>query len=436
MNDTLSLQLDHLRWLESAYGEVMDNVGYDAVLIFSGRSHAHFGDDQHPAFTAFGHFLHWVPLPDMQSSWLVVQPGLSLRLQVHAPADFWHLPLRLPEEPWAECFHVEYVCDDRPPRLPEGRVAVIGEVSAELAATLAADLNPDPLCLALDELRVCKSAYEIACLRHANRQALRGHDAARLAFLDGDDELSIHLAYLVAVRQREATLPYQSIVGINEHAGVLHYQHYASEAAAKRHAMLIDAGYRFRGYGADISRTWTGPDAVAPFAVLVEELERIKYRLIALLRPGLSFVEVHDRMHAMLGELLVDQGLVHCSAEAAVSQGITRAFCPHGVGHLLGLQVHDVAGRRHANGTPLPPPSLSPALRLTRELDAEMVVTVEPGLYFIPMLLEPLRDGNAGKSIDWTLVERLIPHGGIRTEDNIRITPQRPDNLTALPGDG
>ncbi len=136
-------------------------------------------------------------------------------------------------------------------------------------------------------------------------------------------------------------------------------------------------------------------------------------------------------MHRLLGELLVESELVSGSAEAAVEGGITRAFCPHGLGHSLGVQVHDVAGRTTRDGTPLPPPIQHPALRLTRELEAGMVVTIEPGLYIIPMLLEPLEADPTGRHVNCALVERLAPHGGIRLEDNVAVTTDTARNLTA-----
>ena len=114
--------------------------------------------------------------------------------------------------------------------------------------------------------------------------------------------------------------------------------------------------------------------------------------------------------------------------EQAVAEGVTRAFCPHGLGHSLGLQVHDVAGLRHPDGTPAPAPEQHPALRLTRTLRPGMVVTIEPGLYFINMLLAPLR--NTDLPINWRLVDQLFVCGGIRIEDNVAVTESGFANLT------
>lgn len=425
-----TLQRRHLASLQRAYDKVLTRLGLDGVLLYSGHPRRHFADDQEASFAAYGHFMHWTGQADLARSWLLIQPGQRPRLRVHAPADFWHLPARLPDEPWVEAFAIEMARGDAPPTLPAGRFAVLGDVSAVLAEALGADRNPAALVAALDECRVRKSDYEIACLGEANRQAMAGHRAARETFLAGGAELDIQLAYLGASRQRETALPYASIVGLNAHGGVLHYQHYDSVPPAKRRSLLLDGGHRSRGYCADITRTWAGPDALPAFAALIEGVTTLQRRLIGELAPGVDYVELHRRMHRGLGELLADQGLVHCTPEAAVAQGITRAFCPHGLGHTLGLQVHDVAGRVGGAGRPLPPPEADPALRLTRELEAGMVVTMEPGLYVIPMLLTPLKEGSAGRDIDWPLVDRLADHGGIRIEDNLVITPTGHDNLT------
>ncbi|TFH86128.1 Xaa-Pro dipeptidase [Billgrantia azerbaijanica] len=428
--DLAALQARHLDTLEAAYATTLSHHGFDGVLLYSGHPHRHFADDQEASFATHAHFLHWVPMPGLAHSWLLIQPGKPPRLYFHAPDDFWHLPAGLPDEAWVSRFAVEQGRFEQPPALPGGRFAVLGEVAPDLAASLEAELNPPALTAALDEGRVRKSDYEVACLREANRHAMAGHRAARDAFLAGGAELDVQLAYLGASRQRESALPYGNIVGLNAHGGVLHYQHYDTAAPARRHSLLVDAGHRYRGYCADITRSWAGRDADPLFAPLVDGVTRLQRRLIDALAPGVDFVALHARMHRELGALLVEHGLVTASAEAAVAGGITRAFCPHGLGHLLGLQVHDVGGRRATDGSPLPPPQTDPMLRLTRELEAGMVVTIEPGLYVIPLLLAPLRASSAASDVDWAKVERLAPHGGIRIEDDVWITRHGADNLT------
>lgn len=432
MTDALAhLQRRHLEELERRYATTLAALGYDGVLIHSGQPALHFGDDQHASFCSFGHFQHWTGQAGLAHSWLLIRPGQRPVCFFHAPDDFWHLPPRLPDQAWTEHFEVVTGCHETPPPLGSGRFAVIGDVSEGDAKAIAAERNPPALLAALDEGRVRKSEYELACLSEANRMAMRGHRAARDVFLAGSSELDIQLAYLQASRQRESELPYGNIVGLGAHAAVLHYQHCENQPPHRRHSLLMDAGHRHRGYCADITRTWSGPDGDPLFATLIEHVHEIERELASAVAPGVDFIELHERMHCLLGVLLAESELVTCSAEAAVEAGITRAFCPHGLGHLLGVQVHDVAGRTARDGTPLPPPPQHPVLRLTRELEAGMVVTIEPGLYFIPMLLEPLEADPAGRNVNWPQVERLAPHGGIRIEDNVAVMADSPRNLTA-----
>ncbi|HEX6929315.1 MAG TPA: M24 family metallopeptidase, partial [Gammaproteobacteria bacterium] len=110
---------------------------------------------------------------------------------------------------------------------------------------------------------------------------------------------------------------------------------------------------------------------------------------------------------------------------------VTRAFYPHGVGHYLGAQVHDVGGKiADAKGKAIPQPEDQPFLRLLREMDVDQVFTVEPGLYFIDSLLNGLRGSAAEKSVNWKRVDDFRPYGGIRIEDNVRVTKDGHENLT------
>ncbi|APX93083.1 Xaa-Pro dipeptidase [Halomonas sp. 1513] len=427
-----ALHLAHLDTLQQAYAERLEEAGVDALWIYSGAPRLHYGDDQAPTFRAYGHFVHWAPLPELSHSWLLIRPGHPPLLQIHAPADFWHLPAQRPEAAWCEAFEIRLCDDATPPGCVATRRAVIGDLDAEQAQAMGATLNPPALLDALDRGRLHKTPHELACLLDANRAALAGHAAAQHAFEAGAGELDIHLAYLAASRQRESSLPYASIVGLNQHAGVLHYQHYDPRTPSQRHALLVDAGHRELGYCADITRTWAGPDAPGLFVSLLEAMQSLQRELISACAPGVTFVALHQHMHHALAAVLIEHGVIRCSAEAAVHDGITRAFCPHGLGHSLGLQVHDVGGKQDDGGQPLAPPSSDPALRLTRTLTPNMVVTIEPGCYVIPMLLEPLRGGRLAQQIEWPLVEQLAPCGGIRLEDNIAITDSGQRNLTQL----
>lgn len=123
------------------------------------------------------------------------------------------------------------------------------------------------------------------------------------------------------------------------------------------------------------------------------------------------------------------------SAEDAVEKGIVSTFFPHGIGHMLGLQVHDVAGHvADDRGTPRPAPEQHPFLRCTRTIEANHVYTIEPGLYFIDSLLADLKASMNSKYINWNVVDMLRPFGGIRVEDDVIVHRTRNENMTREAG--
>lgn len=421
--ELLMLQIDHLKQLQSRYEKVLQAQGYSGLLISSGAAPYRYGDDQPWHFQGFGPFLHWTGLTGFEHAWLLIRPGCKPLLSLHQPVDFWHASLELAREPWLQEVTLQFSEHTEAPALDNaGQLAVLGDPS--LLNNVPGQHNPAALWEALDETRVHKTDYEIACLAKANELALAGHKAARDAFLAGGSEFDINLAYQRATRQREADAPYPSIIGVNEHAGTLHYQYYDTAVPDRSRSLLIDAGVRYRGYCSDITRT-TPAAGETRFASLVKGLETLQLRLCDLLAPGVAYLDIHRKTHLGIAALLSASGLVHgLSEEDMVSRGVTRAFFPHGIGHFLGVQVHDVAGK------PVPPPADAPFLRLTRTLEPGMVVTIEPGLYFIPSLLEPLLAGPLGRYVDHALIDELKGCGGIRIEDNVLVTASGCKNLT------
>ncbi|WP_375176633.1 Xaa-Pro dipeptidase [Marinobacter mobilis] len=425
VNDDLldQLQCGHLAELQARYESVLASHGYDAVLISSGAAPLRFADDQGYHFQGYGPFVHWTGLVGAEHAWLLIRPERKPLLQLHTPVDFWHATAELPQAAWVTAVELAGSADGVPPLTAGcGRLAVLGDPA--LLQAVAGDHNPPALVADIEATRVHKTDYEIACLAEANARAAPGHRAARQVFLAGGSEFAIGLAYQQATGQREVEAPYHSIIGLNDHAGILHYQFYDQVSPELPRSLLIDAGYRFRGYCSDITRTWAGPQQ-GPFQALIVALEALQKRLCQAVASGVDFVALHRKTHLGLAALLDSAGLVQgLDDEAMVTAGITRAFFPHGLGHLLGVQVHDVGGK------PVPPPVDAPFLRMTRTLEAGMVVTIEPGLYFIPSLLAPLLTGPLSAHMNRRLLDALMPCGGIRIEDNVLVTADGPRNLT------
>jgi len=299
----------------------------------------------------------------------------------------------------------------------------VGDDVAAAAALKIADVNPPHLVRALDALRVRKTPYEVACLAEANRRAASGHDELRRLFRDADSsELALHLAFLGATRQDDAETPYKNIVALGKHAATLHHVSYEKRARPAQ-SLLVDAGASFAGYGSDITRTWVkgGGAGASAFSQLVAGMEAMQQRLCSQVRVGMPYEELHDDSHRQVAGILREMGISRLSAEELVSRGITRAFYPHGLGHSLGLQCHDVGCALRQ------PREDNPFLRNTTEIAPRQVFTIEPGLYFIDALLAPFRKS---PDIDWKLVDALAAFGGIRIEDDVVVQDRGIRNLT------
>ena len=149
------------------------------------------------------------------------------------------------------------------------------------------------------------------------------------------------------------------------------------------------------------------------------------------LKPGIKYTEVHLKSHELIAQVLADFDFVQLSPEAIVESGISRTFYPHGIGHHLGLQVHDVGGfMADERGTHVASPDNHPFLRCTRLIEPRQVFTIEPGLYFIDSLLADLKGTDQGKYINWHKVDAFRKFGGIRIEDNIIVHRERNENMT------
>lgn len=413
--------------------EALEATGSAALLVHSGSLLGVFEDDRTYPFEVHAPFKVWVPLSDVPDCFLYFEPGRQPLLIFHKPTDYWYKPAELPRDYWTGCFDIRPIAERGQARglLPAdlSRTAYIGDVFAELSGWGLGAINPAPLMRRLDYPRATKLPYELECLREASRLGARGHLAALEAFRSGGSEFEIELAFLRACGLREQELPYNPIIALNEGAAVLHYQVLEKAPPAARRSMLIDAGAEFAGYASDITRTYCVSDP--DFNALIDRMDRMQQTLCAGLRAGVDWRNVHLRAHELTGVLLRDADITTCSAEEAVATGTTSVFLPHGIGHLLGLEVHDAGGFLSAPGGPdIPRPKGHPYLRLTRELREGFVVTMEPGIYFIDSLLEGARADARASRINWSRIAQLRPFGGIRVEDDVAITADGCENLT------
>jgi Xaa-Pro dipeptidase len=423
-----ALVREHIEILSSRYASALEACNLEAVIVLAGSLRYRTRDDQPDVFHPDPYFAQWLPLTDAHDACIEFVPGRAPRLLQVCDADFWLEPPSRLGEPWARHFEIEMRSrEEIGKRLARARpaTAIIGESAL---APPARQHNEPKLLARLDYDRAIKTRYEHACMAEASSVAARGHLAVAAAFAEGATEFDMHLHYARATRCADAELPYPTIIGVNEHAATLHYQNRRTSAPPELRSMLIDGGASVRGYAADITRTYASERG--PFAELIESMERLQQTVCAETRAGIDYVELNERAHALLAHVLEDHDIIACGADEAYETGLTTTFLPHGLGHLLGIQVHDVGGHQaDPSGSSRPPPARHPYLRLTRRLEPGFVVTIESGIYFIPQLLEGLR-GRARTAVNWLRVEALTPFGGIRIEDNVLVESAGVRNLT------
>jgi len=427
-NTLEGLHRAHVSRLAADTGQALREHGYDGLVIHSGAPQKRtLADDQYWPLRVTPEFQHWLPLAEPGCA-LAVEPGRKPRLLRLRETNFWEALAPPDSDHFWGSFDVAEVASEAAARelVPRGRVAFIGDEGAAAAAWGIAEVNPPQLVAALDRLRVHKTPYEEECIAEANRRAAAGHEDLRRLFAGGDkSELELHLAFLGATKQDDAETPYKNIVALGAHSATLHHVSY-SKRAQPAQSLLVDAGASFAGYCSDVTRTWVkgGGAAASAFAGLVAQVEAMQQRLCAQARTGLPYEALHDESHRQVGGILRETGLLKTSGEEAVAAGVTRAFYPHGLGHSLGLQCHDVGC-----ATVKPRPD-NPFLRNTTVISDRQCFTIEPGIYFIDALLRPLREGPLARTVDWKLVDALAPLGGIRIEDDVVVHENGVRNLT------
>ena len=434
---------DHLRELDRATLSALEvsaaeGMSFDTIVFHAGRLATYHGDDLEVPFRTHPHFLRFAPVPGPDHL-LVYRPNRPVQLLRAAAKSFWHAGVAELDDWLQQALEVTEVKDPVTAcsRLADlGTCAFIGD-DVETASALGIGPNhvePATLLAALDWQRASKTPYEVACLREAQRVAGLGHAAVRKGMLEQHSEQRLHLGYLEATRQLDPELPYPNIIAWDEASAVLHYQHRRPHAPNPGQSFLIDAGARCNGYASDVTRSYCpGSEAAghSEYRALLDGMETLQQDLVNQVRPGLAFVELHRMAEEKIAQLLFDVGIIKLEPAQARERGLVFPFFPHGLGHHLGLQVHDVGGKQiDPSGTLREPPADCPHLRTTRDLATGQVITIEPGLYFIEALLEPLRARVGPELLDWKLLDVMGAWGGIRIEDDVLVTRDGRENLT------
>jgi Xaa-Pro aminopeptidase len=280
---------------------------------------------------------------------------------------------------------------------------------------------------AVVDLRNYKTDEEIAEIEKACDVTAEMHLAAIRTVRPGRCEYEV-AAEIEAVAQRHhCRLAFPTIATVN---GQTLHNHYHGNTIRRGDLFLIDAGAETQtGYAGDMSSTVPADVAFTPRQREIYDIQVACHEAsVAALRPGIRFEEVYDISARVITEGLTALGLMRGDAEEAVREGAHALFYPHGLGHMMGLDVHDMENLGEIyvghDGKPKSQQFGRRSLRLARMLEPGFVHTIEPGIYFIPELIDLWRSEKKFASfINYDRVETYKGFGGIRNEEDYLITP-------------
>jgi len=423
----------HIAQLQQMTKTILSRENLEGIVIHSGQEIKAFLDDNNYPFKVNPHFKYWLPLIDIPNSWLVVNGEDKPTLIYYQPVDFWNKVTPLQEGYWNNFFTIKILtkASEVDQLLPYDKksFAYIGSHIDVATALGFKTINPEPLLHYIHYHRGYKSKYEHECLRQSNALAVTAHKAARNAFLQGNSEYDIQQAYLKSISYDTNDTPYGNIVALNKNCSILHYMSLDRATPHAHQSFLIDAGANFNGYSADITRTYSYKND--KFSELITRMDQLMLNAVSGLKPGVSYVDLHIETYRGIGQVLRDFDFIKVDADVAVESGIISTFFPHGLGHHLGLQVHDVGGfMANERGVHVNTPAKHPFLRTSRMIEENQVFTIEPGLYFIDSLLADLKASVNSDQVNWHNVDEMRCFGGIRIEDNIIVHKSHNENMT------
>lgn len=304
----------------------------------------------------------------------------------------------------------------------------------------------------MDVCRSIKDAHELTLLRRANEVSTKAHVAILKNIHRFHNESQIEGLFKDVSISHFCKQAYHVIAGSGANAGVLHYDS-NNEPLQGRQLVCLDAGAEFENYASDVTRTfplsgrWTN-EAHDIYSIV----EAMQERCIRALRPGVKMLDLHIMCHRMVIEGLLRIGVFrHGSVDEILEAGTSVGFYPHGLGHHMGLDCHDCQTvpvlRYKQRPTAEYSAEVCSALRLDAPtlrapctpdappLEAGMVITIEPGIYFNREELKRnyLSVHKHARYINQDILDRYWAVGGVRIEDDLVITKDGCENLTTTP---
>lgn len=421
-------------------------IDFPAILWSGQRSSRNFPANLYP-FRASSHFLYFAGLP-LENAAIFLHGGkLELFMDEAPPSSaLWH-----GEMPKREAIAQEIGADAAFPlsELPSKstgaatiavqdamtygqQTQILNRPVAPADGTQGMDLE---LARAIASLRLCHDAGALSELRQAAAVTVEAHQAGMRATPTAKLEAEVRGAMEHVIIAHNMTDAYAGIVTV--HGEVLHNEHY-HHSLQPGDLLLADVGAETSmGWASDVTRTW-------PVTGKFSSTQRDLYEIVLAahdacidkIRPGIEYLDIHLLAASVIAQGLVDLGILRGEVSDLVEMDAHALFFPHGVGHLLGLDVHDMEdlgdlagyeeGRRRSSRFGLC------YLRLNRPLKPGMLVTIEPGFYQVPAILnDPKIQAKYQDVVNWERLALFSDVRGIRIEDDVLVTEEGSEVLTA-----
>ncbi|MEP0005977.1 MAG: aminopeptidase P family protein [Balneola sp.] len=314
-------------------------------------------------------------------------------------------------------------------------VYCIDDEQAEFVEDLNRGFNVETEALvdALTYCRVLKTDWELDQLR----EACRVNDLAYLEVMrsikPGMYEYEMKAIFnKVQIENGLMQDAYNGIFASGVNASILHYVVNNSKIK-DGDLFLMDSGFECNGYASDYTRTFPANGKYTDIQKgIYNSVLAGMNKVLGSIKPGVKMEDLHLLAARTMMEGLKDMGVVKGNVDDMMEENIFALFFPHGLGHFLGLDTHDVGG--YPKGVDrIERPGIK-FLRARRELLPGMVVTIEPGIYFVPAVLEPaIADPEKNQFLNTEKVESLLGFGGVRIEDDIIVTEDGMENMTNVP---
>lgn len=415
-------------------------IDFPVVLWAGQASSRNFPANVYP-FRANSHFLYFAGIPLANTAIRLDGERLTLFADEATPEDaLWHGPTPTRAEIATQIGADAAYPLESLPDFAQGTATLPVQDAATLGMQMQMRgmLQPaqdQALAEAIIAVRLTHDAGAIAEIRRAAAVSVQAHQAGMKATAPQETEASVRSAMEATIMGCGMTCAYNSIVTV--HGEVLHNEVYHHMLQAGD-LLLADVGAEApSGWASDITRTWpvTGKFSSSQRAIY-DIVLAAHDACIAAAGPGVEYRDLHLLACRTIAAGLVDLGILKGQPDSLVEQDAHALFFPHGVGHLLGLDVHDMEdlgdlagyapGRQRSDRFGLA------FLRLDRPLQAGMVVTIEPGFYQVPGILhDPSRRECYDEMVDWERLAQFKDIRGIRIEDDVLITPSGCEVLTA-----